>query len=128
MTAQSAQLRRNRVLIVEDDPDIRDALADAMRDAGADVDVAGDGLEALERLRAGPLPAVILLDLRLPRLAGEEFLREMRADPRFEHLPVITMTGGTGNPQGNDIVARLHKPIDLDDLRQIVFSLFEAAA
>lgn len=116
--------RRHCILIVEDDPDVRGALADAMRDAGADVDVAGDGVEALERLRSGPLPAVILLDLRMPRLAGGEFLKHMRADPRFEHLPVITMTAGSGSAEGGEIVARLHKPIDLDDLRQIVQSLF----
>jgi CheY-like chemotaxis protein len=117
-----------RILIVEDDRDIREALADAMADAGAEVVVAEDGLSALERLRAGPRPQVILLDLRLPRLGGEEFLREMRADPRFEHLPVITMTAGSGSLEGDDIVARLHKPIDVTDLREIVFSLFEAAA
>lgn len=119
---------RHRILIVEDDPDIRGALSDAMVETGAEVDVAGDGLEALAQLRAGARPAVILLDLKLPHVAGEEFLREMRADPRFEHLPVITMTAGSGRAQGDDIVARLHKPFDLDDLRQIVQSLFEAAA
>jgi CheY-like chemotaxis protein len=126
---QDIQAVRHRILIVEDDPDVRSALAEAMAEVGAAVDVAGDGLEALEQLRNGARPAVILLDLRLPRLAGDEFLREMRADPRFEHLPVITMTGGAGSPQGDDdIVARLHKPIDVDDLRQIVLSLFEAVA
>ncbi len=117
-----------RILIVEDDADIREALAGAMADAGAEVVVAEDGMDALEQLRAGPRPAVILLDLRLPRLGGEDFLREMRADPRFEHVPVITMTAGTGAAEGSDIVARLQKPIDIDDLRQIVMSLFDVAA
>jgi CheY-like chemotaxis protein len=121
-------MNERRILIVEDDADIRDALADAMSDAGVEVVVAEDGVDALDRLRTGPRPAVILLDLRLPRLGGEEFLREMRADPRFEHVPVITMTAGTGSAEGSDIVARLQKPIDLDDLRQIVMSLFDAAA
>jgi CheY-like chemotaxis protein len=90
------------------------------------VRVAADGVEALAELRSGPRPSVILLDLRLPRLGGEEFLHEMRADPRFEHLPVITMTGGAGAADG--IVARLHKPVDVDDLREIVRSLVEIAA
>jgi CheY-like chemotaxis protein len=117
-----------RILIVEDDADIREALADAMADVGAEVVVAEDGIDALERLRAGPRPSVILLDLRLPRLGGDDFLRQMRADPRFEHLPVITMTAGTASSDAPEIVARLHKPIDLDDLRAIVVSLFDAAA
>jgi CheY-like chemotaxis protein len=117
-----------RILIVEDDADIREALAEAMADAGAEVVVAADGVDALDRLREGPRPSVILLDLRLPRLGGDEFLREMRSDPRFEHVPVITMTAGTTAAESNDIVARLHKPIDLDDLRDIVMSLFDMAA
>ncbi|HEX9305940.1 MAG TPA: response regulator [Anaeromyxobacter sp.] len=119
---------QRRILIIEDDDDIRAALAEAMEDAGADVVVAADGIDGLARLREGPRPVVILLDLRMPRLGGEEFLREMRADARFEHVPVITMTGGSSVADGSDIVARLHKPIDVDGLRQIVESLFEAAA
>jgi CheY-like chemotaxis protein len=120
----------NRILIVEDDLAVRDALAEAMAGSGAEIDVATDGVDALARLRSGPRPSVILLDLRLPRLGGEDFLREMRADPRLEHLPVITMTGGTSAAEGNGIVARLHKPGDLGlgDLREIVMSLLEVAA
>lgn len=117
-----------RILIVEDDADVREALADALSEDGTEVVMAVDGIDALARLREGLRPSVILLDLRLPRLGGEGFLRELRADPRFEHVPVITMTGGSGAAQGTDIVARLQKPIDVDDLRAIVMSLFEIAA
>ena len=114
-----------RILIVEDDADVREALAMAMRDAGAEVDLAEDGVAALERLRTGPSPAVVLLDLRLPRLGGEGLVAALRADPRFERLPIITMTAGTGSVSG-DVVARLQKPFDFDDLRRIVESLFDA--
>jgi len=116
------------LLIVEDDADIRDALAEAMSNGGTEVVVATDGVDALERLHRGIRPAVILLDLRLPRLGGQEFLAQLRADTRFEHLPVITMTAGASRAEGDDIVARLRKPFDLQDLREIVESLFEAAA
>jgi CheY-like chemotaxis protein len=118
----------SRILIVEDDTDIRESLADAMRDLGAEVVVAADGVAALERLRDGACPAVILLDLRLPRLSGQEFLARLRADLRFEHVPVITMTAGTSKADGDDIVARLRKPFDVDDLREIVGSLIASAA
>jgi CheY-like chemotaxis protein len=117
-----------RILIVEDDADIRAALAEAMSDAGIEVVVAEDGVDALEQLRHGVRPAVILLDLRLPRLGGQEFLEELRADVRFEQVPVITMTAGTSRAEGDEIVARLRKPFDLQDLREIVESLFDAAA
>ena len=114
-----------RILIVEDDADIREALAEAMREGGAEVTLAEDGVAAMELLRSGPRPAVILLDLKLPRLGGDEFLAVMRADPRLEHIPVITMTAGGGSIEGEDIVARLHKPFDFEDLRRIVESLFD---
>lgn len=118
----------SRILIVEDDADVRDALADALRRAGLAVDVAVDGMEALERLRAGTLPALALLDLRLPRLGGEELLRTMRADEALAHIPVITMTAGTDPADGGDVVAHLHKPFDLDALLDIVLSVVGASA
>jgi CheY-like chemotaxis protein len=112
-----------RILIVEDDADVRQALADALRDAGLAVEVAGDGVEGLERLRGGPVPSLVLLDLRLPRLGGADLLRAMRDDEAYEHVPVITMTAGPEPMEDGDVVAHLHKPFDLDDLLQIVLAV-----
>ena len=119
---------RSRILIIEDDADVREALALALADAGVAVEVAVDGMDGLARLRAGPPPSVILLDLRMPRLGGEEFLREMRADPRHEHVPVITMTAGADPADDPEVLAHLHKPFDLESLLQIVLSLTGASA
>jgi CheY-like chemotaxis protein len=118
----------HRILIVEDDAGVREALAEAMADSGAEVSVAADGFDALALLRSGQRPSAILLDLRLPHLGGEAFLAELRGDPRFERVPVITMTAGPGEAEGSDVVARVHKPVDVEDLRKIVMSLFEFAA
>jgi len=115
------------ILLIEDDADVRAALAEALGEAGLHVDVAVDGVGGLEQLRGGAHPAVIVLDLRMPRLGGVEFLHEMRADPRFEHIPVITMTAGF-EADGEEAVAHLHKPFDLEDLLEIVLSLTEASA
>ncbi len=112
------------ILIVEDDPEVRRSLAAALHPHGIRVVLAEDGVEALERLRTGPLPCVILLDLRLPRLAGEEVLSAMRADTRFEQIPVITMTAGVDGTPDHEVIARLHKPFDPADLLEIVLSLF----
>ncbi len=117
-----------RILIVEDDADVRESLADAMRGAGLLVDVAADGLEGLERLQAGIVPALVLLDLRLPRLRGEDLLRTMREDEELAHVPVITMTAGSDPADGADVVAHLHKPFELDDLLEIVLSVVGASA
>ncbi|HEY6099562.1 MAG TPA: response regulator, partial [Anaeromyxobacter sp.] len=111
-----------------DDDDIRAALAEALADAGLHVQLAADGMSGLEQLRSGARPSVILLDLRMPRLGGLEFLREMRADSRFEQIPVITMTAGAGSPASHEVLAHLHKPFDLQDLLALVLSLTEASA
>jgi CheY-like chemotaxis protein len=115
------------ILVIEDDAEVRSALAAALREAGLRVDLAADGKGGLERLRVGPCPSVIVLDLRAPRLGCVEFLRELRADPRFEHVPVITMTGcDQGHP--HDVPAHAHRPFDVHDLLGIVLSLTEATA
>jgi DNA-binding response OmpR family regulator len=114
---------RKRILIIEDDPDVREALADALRASGLAVDVAEDGIAGLDCLRAGPVPSLILLDLRLPRLCGEEFLATMRDDEEYAHVPVITMTAGEDPADGADVVAHLHKPFDFQGLLQIVLAV-----
>lgn len=121
-------MSRKRILVIEDDADVREALSDGLQAAGLDVALARDGLDGLERLRGGPCPAVILLDLRMPRLGGEDFLRSMRADARFEHVPVITMTAGDEDAQGPEVLAHLRKPFDLDEVLRIVVSLCESVA
>jgi CheY-like chemotaxis protein len=119
-----------RILIVEDDAELRSALAAAMRAGGAHVETAVDGPHALAQLRAGPCPSVILLDLRLSCPNGQAFLDELRADARFHHLPVITMAPGASaaDRAGDDGARPQHDPVDVDDLRRIVESLLEAGA
>jgi CheY-like chemotaxis protein len=116
------------ILVIEDDADVRAALAEALADAGLLVHLAEDGVEGLDLLNGGPSPCVIVLDLRMPRLGGLEFLHAMRADPRFEHIPVISMTAGTEAPGRGEVLAHLDKPFDLDALLEIVLSLTEANA
>ncbi|MFP2960058.1 response regulator [Myxococcus sp. 1LA] len=91
------------ILLVEDNPDDADLTLRAFRRAGVTrrVDVVMDGVEALDYLfcqgahaaRAGQAPpAVVLLDLQLPRLDGHEVLRHIRADPRTRMLPVVILS------------------------------------
>ncbi len=126
---QSGVVPHNRILIIEDDADVRDVLGDALRAAGLAVDVAVDGADGLVRLRAGAPPSLILLDLRMPRLCGEDFLRALRDDETFAQVPVITMTAGA-DPEDDDgrAIAHLHKPFDLEDLLQIVLSVVGVSA
>ena len=73
---------RRRVMVVEDDQDLRDAVGEVLGDAGFEVSDAANGALAMGALqRSKQLPAVILLDIMMPTMDGEQFLREMRKDP-----------------------------------------------
>jgi carbon storage regulator CsrA len=85
--------RRGKALVVEDDGNERELLAGFLRLAGLEVDTAGDGAEALDRLRAGSRPDVVLLDMVLPRCDGPTTLREIRRDPACAGLKVFAVTG-----------------------------------
>jgi carbon storage regulator CsrA len=85
--------RRRKALVVEDDGNERELLAGFLRLAGLEVDTAGDGTEALDRLRAGSRPDVVLLDMVLPRCDGPTTLREIRGDPACAGLKVFAVTG-----------------------------------
>ncbi len=81
-----------RVLVVDDDDLQRDVLADVLARAGYAVQVAADGVAALESVRAS-VPDVLVLDLLLPRLDGASVLAELRRDPELARVPVVVTTG-----------------------------------
>src|SRR5262245_51298579 len=84
--------RPKRVLIVEDDMEIREALALVLRDEGYRVDVSDNGLSALEQLRAGLAPDAIVLDLNMPVMDGWQFRTEVRRDARWASIPVVAVS------------------------------------
>jgi CheY-like chemotaxis protein/signal transduction histidine kinase/HAMP domain-containing protein len=81
-----------RILLADDDMRTAYALSALLRGKGAEVIVAETGKEALERLRAGPDVSLILMDMMMPEMDGYEALRNLRADPRFAHVPAIALT------------------------------------
>src|SRR5262245_28994395 len=80
-----------RVLIVEDESDIRDLLAFHLGREGYLVAVSRTGADALRQIRAGP-PDLVLLDLMLPEIDGLEVCRRLRQDPRTASLPIVMLT------------------------------------
>lgn len=117
MTERSGQT----IMIVEDSAEIRESLAWLLRRDGRVVVEAPDGLEALERLRWGLRPALILLDMRMAVMTGWEFRAEQKRSPDFAGIPVVAMTSGQWKPQDlEDFSARIAKPINLDELLTIV--------
>jgi CheY-like chemotaxis protein len=109
------------VLIVEDDAAIRQALMDAVRDEGYRVETATNGLEAIEKLRWGLRPCLIILDMQMRLMTGWEFRAEQTKDPALSKIPVVAMTAGRWKDVDlKDFVARIDKPIALDDLRALL--------
>lgn len=90
--------RRVHILVVEDDPDLRETLADALAVAGYDVSSACDGLEALARLNAAAPPDLILLDLEMPNMNGVEFRHAQLASEALASIPVAIVTADVEGP------------------------------
>ena len=111
------------VLIIEDDPDLRDALRELLSGKGYHVTTAADGREGLARMGAPPRPGVILLDLMLPRMDGFEFRVRQLEDPELAAIPVIVLSGG-GDVERKvarlGVAASLTKPLDLGTLLEHV--------
>jgi two-component system, chemotaxis family, chemotaxis protein CheY len=111
------------ILLVEDDFDVREALVETLREIGYNVDAAADGAQALEYLRDGGRPALILLDLMMPRMSGTEFRRVQKVDPALRDLPVVLLSAdGTMDEKARslDVAGAIRKPIDLDELLAVI--------
>jgi CheY-like chemotaxis protein len=89
------QREKPLVLIVEDEPDLRQMYAQQLVLCGFDVIEASDGVEALDR-SSSRVPDVILMDLSIPVLDGWEATRRLKADRRTAHIPVIALTAHDG--------------------------------
>jgi CheY-like chemotaxis protein len=89
----SARANASHVLIVEDDRDIRESVAEILVDEGYSVSAAADGREALDLLRgAGRRPDIILLDLMMPVMNGFQFREEQLKEPALAAIPVLIVT------------------------------------
>ena len=115
------------VLVVDDNPETLNLFARALESDGIHVKTATSVLRALEVLHDGtPRPSVIVTDLMMPRTTGWDFLKHLRAEPAFQSLPIIVITGG--DPGEGEALADvvLQKPIDPFRLSETVRSLMSA--
>lgn len=103
------------VLVIDDDPDIRDALGGVLELEGYVVTAFGDAREALAWLDSGQRPALVLLDLMMPGMNGWEFLAALHERVEVGPLPVIVLTGAR-EARDLHVAEQLKKPVDLDVL------------
>jgi CheY-like chemotaxis protein len=122
----------SHVLVVEDDEDLVELVRQVLEADGHRVEIALNGRAALEALaRADPLPSVILLDLTMPEMNGNEFREVQLADPRVAAVPIVLMTA---SGQVAEKTARLGamgglgKPFDMYELLRVVRSFAEQPA
>jgi CheY-like chemotaxis protein len=121
MTPQSPH--GSDVLIVEDQPDLRESLADLLELEGYRVDTAANGQEALARLRGASPPQVILLDLRMPVMDGWAFRQEQQQSPALAVIPVVVVSGEADAGKEAAVLhaaGHLAKPIDLEKLLDLL--------
>ena len=110
-----------RILIVEDDADIRELVELALTDGGYDVLTAPDGASALAVVQQHP-PDLILLDAHLPRVTGEEFARSY-TDQSGSPAPIVLLTASADAAERSaqiGAVGYVAKPFDLDDILEVV--------
>ena len=86
-------MKRHSVLVVDDDAGVRSLYVDALEESGHRVAIAVDGEQALDRLREGSHPCVVLTDLRMPRMDGFELSRAVSHDPQLASIPIVVLTG-----------------------------------
>jgi DNA-binding response OmpR family regulator len=119
--------RRQTILIVEDDEDLRHLFRTALALAGYDVIEAGDGLEALRWIDQSP-PDLVILDLLLPRISGLVVKQEIAAQAVTRQIPIVVITGSTMSADGLDVACFLRKPVSPDQLIATVRSCLTAGA
>jgi CheY-like chemotaxis protein len=107
------------LLIVDDDPDILETMGMVLEACGYRVISARDGQSALDLLRGGEQPALIILDLMMPGMDGWTFLSEQQGDPALAAIPVVVVSGDTDavhRAANHKVAAALCKPVDVDTL------------
>ena len=108
------------MLIVEDDADLREMMAQLLFIEGFRAETVANGREALDYLRQGRFPEVILLDLMMPVMDGWEFRRQQRGDPKLASLPVVVLSALDAPRVAEMGTAYLKKPLDFDRLVEMV--------
>jgi CheY-like chemotaxis protein len=119
------------VLVVDDEPAIREMLEDVLSSEGCRVITAPDGVAALDRLREGSSrPCVILLDMLMPRMNGWQFARELRADNKLSEIPFALIGANPSFAADAESLGAdrwLGKPLHLEQLLSTVDELCATA-
>jgi CheY-like chemotaxis protein len=127
----SLEKKSAHILVVEDDPDIRESVVEILEDEGHVVTSAGDGREALDLLQsASPAPDLILLDLMMPVMSGYQFREEQLKLPAFASIPVLVVTADVNartKVESLQAAGFVQKPLKIQPMLDLVNQLVTAA-
>jgi len=129
MPGAVAVAKGGRILVVDDEPMVRNTLRQVLADEGYVVDVAVDGADALARVQADR-PDAILLDLMMPGMNGRQFLQALREDPAYAQISVLIMTAVHGLEVNLSAIGAsevVEKPFNVDDLlNKVALAVYRA--
>jgi CheY-like chemotaxis protein len=120
----SMQFAKDRILVVDDQPDIRFMLREILEKINLEVIEAADGFQAIEHAKAQK-PALIFIDLKMPEISGEETTARLKADHEVAHIPICLMTAGMTLWSEHELESRgfacaIVKPIAIDSLMAVL--------
>lgn len=118
-----APVKRHTVLVVDDEPNVRSLFQEALSESGHSVATATDGADALNQLRDGELPCVVITDLRMPRMDGFELSRAVARDPQLASIPIVVVTGDRVLSFTSPALDKPFSAAELDSLVQRTCSL-----
>ncbi len=124
-------LKQPLIMIVDDDTDIRVSVTEALENEGYEVEVVSNGLLALEHLREGVRPGLIILDLSMPIMDGSEFRRMQLSNPEWARIPICVLSAQTRLQERAEYIGVqnvLAKPVDLGLLLATVARLYKKAS
>ena len=115
-------MESHTILVVDDDPDIRDVIAETLADEGFSVVTSGDGQAAVDIALESP-PSLIVLDLMMPKMSGWQVIEALQASPRGAKIPIVLVSASRDlerTARQSQVAACLAKPFDLDSLVRVV--------
>jgi len=98
---------QKKILVVDDEPDVRNFLAACIEDAGFNVETATDGIDALEKIQAN-IPDLMTLDMVMPRKSGISLMRKLRDNEEWANIPVIVITAHAHDELGSDDIKQFN--------------------
>jgi CheY-like chemotaxis protein len=116
-----------RILVVDDNADLRENLVEALELEGYLVSAAANGQRALDLLATGPAPHLVIIDMMMPGLSGEELVARVRAEPRLASVRLVLASGHSPRSGTPPVDAVLLKPFGVEQLNGVLRRLLPQA-